>query len=66
MSGSFAHAVKERARRAASALESARLGDDVDVLMLAEAEWEHVTRLARTHGVSIDLGAADPGEGTAV
>ncbi|WP_440100149.1 hypothetical protein [Streptosporangium sp. H16] len=66
MSGSFATAVRERARRAAAALEEARQGDDVGELMTAEAEWEHVTRLARTHGVPIGPGEAGPGERTAL
>lgn len=65
MSGSFAAAVRERGRRAAAALEAARRGDDVDALMLAEAEWDHVARLARTHGVPTGSDEAGPGEGTA-
>ncbi|WP_329083653.1 MULTISPECIES: hypothetical protein [unclassified Streptosporangium] len=65
MSGSFATAVRERARRAVAALEAARHGDDADELILAEAEWEHVTRLARMHGVPIGPGEAGPGERTA-
>lgn len=60
MNGSFATTVRERARRAAAVLEAARHGDDADELMLAEAEWEHVTRLARTHGVPIGAGEAGP------
>lgn|GEM_PF-5020797 len=61
MNGSFATAVRERAHRAAAALEAARHDDDLGELMSAEAEWEHVTRLARTHGVPIGPGDAGPG-----
>ncbi|MFD1936724.1 MULTISPECIES: hypothetical protein [Nonomuraea] len=62
MSGSFAAAVRERALRAGMALEAARHDDDADALALAQAEWEHVTRLARTHGVQISLGEIEPDE----
>ncbi len=44
------------------ALEAARHDDDADALALAQAEWEHVTRLARTHGVQISLGEIEPDE----
>lgn len=63
MSGSFAAEVRQRARRASAALEAARHGDDADALALAEAEWEHVTRLARTHGITI--GSSEAGQGEA-
>ncbi|MFD1936652.1 hypothetical protein ACFSKW_34790 [Nonomuraea mangrovi] len=43
-------------------METARHGDDADALALAEAEWEHVTRLARTHGMTIGSPEAGPGE----
>ncbi|GII05506.1 hypothetical protein Pta02_75140 [Planobispora takensis] len=62
MSGSFAAAVRERAGRASTALETARHGDDVDALALAEAEWEHVMRLARTHGITLSSPEAGSGE----
>ncbi|GAA2858037.1 hypothetical protein GCM10010517_16460 [Streptosporangium fragile] len=62
MSESFAAAVRERARRASTALKTARQGDDADALALAEAEWEHVTRLARTNGITLSSPEAEPGE----
>jgi len=58
VSGSFAATVRQRLRLADAALQAARAEDDVDALMLAEAEWEDVTHLARSHGVRLD---ADPG-----
>jgi hypothetical protein len=66
VSGSFAAAVRQRLRLADAALQAARAEDDVDALMLAEAEWEDVTHLARSHGVRLDAdtGATDSGGST--
>jgi hypothetical protein len=41
-------------RRARTALEAARQDDDVEGMIVAEGEWEDVTRLARDNGVRID------------
>lgn len=54
MSGPFATAIRERVRQARTALEAARRDDDVEGTLIAEGEWEDVTRLARDNGVRID------------
>ena len=63
VSGSFAAAVRQRLRLADAALRAARAEDDVDALMLAEAEWEDVTHLARSHGVRVDADASTTDSG---
>ncbi|MER7506486.1 hypothetical protein AB0L05_36725 [Nonomuraea pusilla] len=54
MSGSFADAVRERARSAYAALENARREGDTQAALVAEDEWEDALRLARAHGVQLD------------
>ncbi|MEV1248758.1 hypothetical protein ACIBO2_57070 [Nonomuraea sp. NPDC050022] len=63
VSGSFAAAVRQRLRLADAALQAARAEDDVDALMLAEAEWEDVTHLARSHGMRLDADAGTTDSG---
>jgi len=46
--------MRERARRARAALDTARREDDPDAMNAAESEWDDVTRMAREH--DIDLG----------
>ncbi|MFD1546023.1 hypothetical protein [Nonomuraea guangzhouensis] len=53
MSGAFAEAVRERARLAQVALRAADRDQDLNEALVAEAEWEHITRVARTHGVRL-------------
>ncbi|GAA3559969.1 hypothetical protein GCM10022419_045710 [Nonomuraea rosea] len=53
MSGAFAEAVRERARLARIALRAADRDEDLDEALVAEAEWEHISRVARTHGVGL-------------
>lgn len=72
MSGAFAEAVRERARLAQVALRAAHRDQDLNETLVAEAEWEHITRVARTHGVGLaqdvlcgirpDAGESLPGE----
>ncbi|MGP4105162.1 hypothetical protein [Nonomuraea sp. KM90] len=65
MSGAFAAAVRERARLARAAVLAARRDQDPDEALVAEAEWEHVTRLARTHGIRLaepEPAEAEPAE----
>ncbi|MFF4411731.1 hypothetical protein ACFYY8_04320 [Streptosporangium sp. NPDC001559] len=56
MSTAFAAAIRERARQAWQALQQAREDDDVHAGLAAKNEWADVRRLAREHGVSLDLG----------
>ncbi|MGW0196867.1 hypothetical protein [Nonomuraea sp. NPDC003201] len=53
MSGAFAEAVRERARLARVALRAAHREQDPNETLVAEAEWEHIARVARTHGVGL-------------
>ncbi|MFB4279655.1 hypothetical protein ACBJ59_30520 [Nonomuraea sp. MTCD27] len=62
MSGAFAAAVRERARLARAAVLAARRDQDPDEALVAEAEWEHVTRLARTHGIRLAEPEPEPAE----
>lgn len=72
LSGAFAAAVRERARLAWAALQAAHRDHDPDLAIVAEAEWEDVSRVARAHGVDLahdastglDSGAGEdePGE----
>ena len=57
VSGPFAAAIRDRARRARAALETARQEDDPEALIVAEGEWDDVTRVAREH--DIELGPDD-------
>lgn len=57
MSGPFAAAIRERARQARAALETARRDDDPEALIVAEGEWDDVQRVARDH--DIELGPDD-------
>ncbi|SDK37039.1 hypothetical protein SAMN05421874_107107 [Nonomuraea maritima] len=61
MSESFSAAVRERVHQAHAALEAARLGDDADERMRAEAAWEDARRFAQRHGVPLDEEAPGPG-----
>lgn len=58
MSGAFAEAVRERARLARVALRAADRDQDLNEALVAEAEWEHIARVARTHGVGLAEDAA--------
>ncbi|MEO3874793.1 hypothetical protein ABGB18_38915 [Nonomuraea sp. B12E4] len=53
MSEAFAEAVRERARLARVALRAAHRDQDLNETLVAEAEWEHIARVARTHGVGL-------------
>ncbi|NRQ37704.1 hypothetical protein HII36_38625 [Nonomuraea sp. NN258] len=71
MSEAFAAAIRERVRLAESALRAARRDGDAHGAILAEGEWEHLIRLARTHGVDVTLDPQDaapeePGRGEGV
>ncbi|MDX3103456.1 hypothetical protein ACIBO5_51355 [Nonomuraea angiospora] len=54
MSTAFAAAVRERAQMAWQALQAARQERDAHAVLVAEAEWEDVRRLADAHAVSIE------------
>ncbi|MET9251894.1 hypothetical protein [Nonomuraea sp. NPDC003709] len=54
MSTAFAAAVRERAQVAWQALRVARQDGDTHAVLVAEAEWEDVRRLADAHAVSIE------------
>jgi hypothetical protein len=54
VSGAFAEAVRERARLARVALLAARRVHDLEETLVAEAEWEHISRVARAHGVGLE------------
>ncbi|MEV4090837.1 hypothetical protein ACFY19_08680 [Streptosporangium saharense] len=62
MSTAFTAAVRERARQAWRALQEAREDDDAHAGLAARNEWEDVQRLAREHGVSLDVGPLSPEE----
>lgn len=53
MSGPFAAAIRERARQAHAALETARAEDDPEALIVAEGEWDDVRRVAREHDIEL-------------
>ncbi|MEU6720892.1 hypothetical protein ABZ897_56360 [Nonomuraea sp. NPDC046802] len=54
MSTAFAAAVRERAQMAWQALRAARQDGDTHAVLVAEAEWEDVRRLADAHAVPIE------------